>query len=214
MDTTLAMRQLRELKKLVSKHEEKPRLAAEGWNKDWQTLIAIMLSAQTRDTKTIEVCNKLFKKYTAPEKLGNEKLSEIENQIRSINYYKTKARHIKETAQILSKIEMPESIEELMKLPGVGRKTANVFLVESKNAPAIGVDTHVSRIAIKLGWTNKKFEDKLGIERDLQKLFSKRDWSSINYILVTFGQTYGRSRKVEDEILEKFVKNITYHKQL
>lgn len=206
MNSRISIKQLKELKKLISKHEEKPRLAAEGWEEDWQTLIAIMLSAQTRDTKTIEVCNKLFKKYTTPEKLGNETLSEIENQIRSINYYKTKAKHIKETAKILSKIKMPETIEELIELPGVGRKTANVFLVEARNAAAIGVDTHVSRIAIKFSWTNKKFEDKEGIEKDLEKLFPKKYWNSINYILVTFGQTYGRSRKEEDKIFEKVKK--------
>jgi len=203
MNSKIAIKQLKELKKLIYKHPESPRLAAEGWKEEWQTLIAIMLSAQTRDTKTIEVSNKLFKKYKTLKKLGNANIKEIENEIKSINYYKTKARHIKETAKILSKIKMPETIEELIKLPGVGRKTANVFLVEARNAPAIGVDTHVSRISIKLGWTNKKFEDKMGIERDLNNLFPKRYWNSINYILVTFGQTYGRSRKEEDGIFEK-----------
>lgn len=206
MNSEIAINQLKELKRLISKHPEKPRLAAEGWKEEWQTLIAIMLSAQTRDTKTIEVSNKLFKKYKTPEKIGKASLSSIENQIHSINYYKTKAKHIKETAQILSKIKMPETLEELIKLPGVGRKTANVFLVEARNAPAIGVDTHVSRLAIKLNWTNKKFEDKFGIEKDLEKLFQKKYWNSINYILVTFGQTYGRSRKEEDEIFEKIKK--------
>jgi endonuclease-3 len=206
MNSQIAIKQLKELKKLISVHSEKPRLAAEGWEEEWQTLIAIMLSAQTRDTKTIEVCNELFKKYKTPKNLGDTKLKEIENQIKSINYYKTKAKHIKETAKILSKIKMPETVEELIKLPGVGRKTANVFLVEARNAAAIGVDTHVSRIAIKLNWTDKKFEDKVGIEKDLEKLFPKKDWNSINYILVTFGQTYGRSRKQEDEIFEKIKK--------
>lgn len=206
MNSAIAIKQLKELNKLIKIHSEKPRLAAEGWNEDWKTLIAIMLSAQTRDTKTIEISNKLFNKYSSLKKLGKASLASIENQIRSINYYKTKAKHIKETAKILSKIKMPENIEELIKLPGVGRKTANVFLVEARNAPAIGVDTHVSRIAIKLNWTNKKFEDKEGIEKDLGNLFPKRYWNSINYILVTFGQTYGRSRKQEDEIFEKIKK--------
>lgn len=203
MNSEIAIKQLKELKKLIFIHSEKPRLAAEGWDEEWKTLIAIMLSAQTRDTKTIEISNKLFKKYPSLEKLGKASLPSIENQIRSINYYKTKAKHLKETAQILSKIKMPETVEELIKLPGVGRKTANVFLVEARNAPAIGVDTHVSRIAIKLGWSNKKFNDKEGIEKDLENLFPKRYWNSINYILVTFGQTYGRSRKQEDEIFER-----------
>lgn len=205
MNSKISVKQLNKLKKLVSNHPENPRLAAEGWNKDWQTLIAIILSAQTRDTKTIEVCNKLFQKYTTPEKLSNASQKEIEKEIHSINYHKTKAKHIRETAKILSKIKMPETLAELIKLPGVGRKTANVFLVEAKNAPAIGVDTHVSRLAIKLNWTNKKFSDKHGIEKDLENLFPKKYWNSINYILVTFGQTYGTSRKREDEILKKLI---------
>jgi endonuclease III len=206
MNSKIAIKQLSALKKLISQHSEKPRLAAEGWHEDWQTLIAIILSAQTRDTKTIEVCNKLFKKYNTPKKLGNASQKEIEEEIHSINYHKTKAKHIIETAKILSEIKMPETLEELIKLPGVGRKTANVFLVEARNAPAIGVDTHVSRIAIKLNWTNKKFADKLGIEKDLEELFPKKYWNSINYILVTFGQTYGRSQKQEDEIFKEIKK--------
>jgi len=199
MNSKLAIHQLNALKKLVDKHEEKPRLAAEGWKKDWQTLIAIMLSAQTRDTKTIEVCNNLFKKYKSPKKLGKEKLSQIENQIRSINYYKTKAKHIKETATILSKIKMSSNIEELIKLPGVGRKTANVFLAETQCAPAIGIDTHLSFVSQYLKWSKNKNPYK--IELDLQKIFPKNYWNKINYIVVSFGQLY--SRKKQKEILDK-----------
>jgi len=202
MNTSIAIKQLTYLKNLVEKHSEKPRLAAEGWDEDWKTLIAIILSAQTRDTKTIEVCKKLFSKYNTSKKLGNASFSEIKNIIHEVNYHKTKAKHIIETAKIISEKGIPTTFEKLLELPGVGRKTANVFLVEAKNAPAIGVDTHVSRLAIKLNWTNKKFEDKFGIEKDLEKLFPKKYWNSINYILVSFGQIFGRSRKEEDEILE------------
>jgi len=199
MNSSIAIKQLKELKKLISIHSEKPRLAAEGWEEEWQTLVAIMLSAQTRDTKTIEVCNELFKKYKTPKKLGEANIKAIENQIRSINYYKTKAKHIKETAQILSKIKMPETIEELIKLPGVGRKTANVFLVEARNAAAIGVDTHLSFVSQYLKWSKNKNPYK--IELDLQKLFPKSYWNKINYIVVSFGQLY--SRKKQKEILNK-----------
>lgn len=203
MDSKTAVKQLNYTKKLVEKHPENPRLAAEGWRENWQTLIAIILSAQTRDTKTIEVCEKLFKRYKTPKQLGDAKLSEIKNMIREINYNNNKSKYIKETAKIISEIGVPSKFEELIKLPGVGRKTANVYLVEEKNAAAIGVDTHVARLSIKLSWTNKKFEDKFGIEKDLQKLFPKKYWNSINFILVAFGQTYGRSRKNEDEVLKE-----------
>ncbi|VVB80395.1 Endonuclease III [uncultured archaeon] len=207
MDSSKAIKQLNFLRKLISKNSEKPRLAAEGWDENWKTLIAIILSAQTRDSKTIPVAEKLFDKYNSPEKLGKAPLKEIEESIRSLNYYKTKSKNIKATAEIIGKKGVPVEFEKLIELPGVGRKTANVFLVEEKNAPAIGVDTHVSRLAIKLNWTNKKFEDKFGIEKDLERLFPKKYWNSINYILVTFGQTFGRSKKIEDEIIEK-IRNI------
>jgi endonuclease-3 len=203
MNSQLAIKQLNNLKKLVEKHSEKPRLAAEDWREDWQTLIAIILSAQTRDTKTIEVCKKLFAKYNTPKKLGNASFAEIKNAIHEVNYHKTKAKHIIETAKIISKKGIPITFEGLLELPGVGRKTANVFLVEAKNAPAIGVDTHVARLSIKMSWTTKKFEDKLGIEKDLEKLFPKKYWNSINYILVSFGQIFGRSRTQEDKLLKQ-----------
>jgi len=203
MNSKLAVKQLKALGKLVDKHPEMLRLAAEGWDEDWKILISTILSAQTRDTKTIEVCEKLFKKYDSPKKLGSANLASIEKMIRSINYYKTKARHIKATAEMIDKIGIGDTVEDLIKFPGVGRKVANVYLAEAKDAAAIGVDTHVARISFKLGWTNSKNPHK--IEKDLEKLFPKKYWNSINYILVSFGQTYGRSRKREDGILQTFI---------
>jgi len=139
------------------------------------------------------------------EKLAKSQLQSIEKIIRPVNYHKTKARHIKETAKILSKIKVPDSLTELIKLPGVGRKTANVYLAEVHKKAAIGVDTHVGRLSRKLGWTKNTTPEK--IEKDLEKLFPKKHWNSINYILVSFGQTYGRSKKKEDEKLKEiFIK--------
>ena len=95
--------------------------------------------------------------------------------------------------------KIPDKIEELILLPGIGRKTANVYLSQ-KGKNAIGVDTHVSYISQKLGWTKNKNSHK--IEEDLENLFSKKDWSKVNTILVSFGKTYN-SRKKQDEILEE-----------
>lgn len=201
MNSSKAIKQLNYLKKLISKNSDQPRLAAEGWDEDWKILISIILSAQTRDSKTIPVAEKLFEKYSSPEKLGKASLKEIEKMISSLNYYKTKSKNIKATAEIIGKTGVPSEFEKLIELPGVGRKTANVFLVEAKNAPAIGVDTHVARLSQKLDWSKNSHPHK--IEKDLEELFPRRYWNSINYILVTFGQTFGRSRKTEDEILEK-----------
>jgi|TARA_B100001964_G_scaffold237178_1_gene300194 endonuclease-3 len=205
MDSKLAMRQLKALGKLTEGRDI--RLAAE-WDEPWQVLIATILSAQTRDVRTIKICDVLFRKYDSIEKLARARLSSIEKVIRSINYYKTKARHIRETAKIVSRGgrgsvvggRIGESVEELMRLPGVGRKVANVYLVQVHNAAAIGVDTHVARISQKLGWSKNKDPHK--IEKDLMELFPRKYWNSINYIVVRFGQTFGRSGKVEDGILK------------
>ena len=197
MDSKLAVRQLRALGKLTEGREI--RLAAE-WDEPWQVLIATILSSQNRDVRTIEICNILFRKYDSVEKLARARLHSIEKVIRSINYYKTKARHIREAARIVVKDGfIGESVEELMRLPGVGRKVANVYLVQVHGAAAIGVDTHVARISQKLGWSKNKNPHK--IEKDLEALFPKRYWNSINYIVVRFGQSV-RSRKREDEILK------------
>jgi len=198
MKTEKAIRQLKFLQKLVKGKE--PRLAAEQSAK-WKVLISTILSSQSRDTLTNKISALLYRKYNTPKSLGNADLSEIKRIIRPINYYKTKSKHIKETARIISKRGIPKTRDGLMELPGVGRKVANVYLAEAHNAPAIGVDTHVARISHKLGWTKSK--DRLRIEKDLEGLFPKRYWNSINYILVSFGQLFGSSRRKEDEILKK-----------
>jgi len=197
MNQAKAISQLKYLDKITPKI----RLAAE-WNKSWQILTSTILSSQTRDTKTIEISNILYKKYPSLNKLANAKLKDIKKIIKSINYYKTKSKHILQTANIINKKGIPNSIEELLELPGVGRKVANVYLAVAHKKQVIGVDTHVTRISRKLGWTKELKPEK--IEKDLEKLFPKKYWRSINYILVRFGQTHGKSRKKEDEILRRF----------
>ena len=195
--TANAIKQLKKLDKISPKDM---RLAAE-WKKDWQVLISTILSAQTKDETTIKICEILFKKFNSTKKLGNASLVEIKKIIRPINYHKTKAKNIKSTAKMISKQGIPETVDELLVFPGVGRKTANVYLAEFHKKAAIGVDTHVGRLSYKLGWT-KNF-DKYKVEKDLEKLFPKRYWRRINYVLVRFGRSIGRNRKREDEILKK-----------
>ena len=198
MNSLKALRQLKALRRLVRGKE--PKLAAEQAAK-WKILISTILASQSRDVLTNRISAILYRKYKTPRKLADAILSDIKKIIHSINFYKTKSKHIKETARIISKSGIPKTREELMKLPGVGRKVANVYLAEAHNAPAIGVDTHVARISQKLGWTKNKNPHK--IEKDLEKLFPKKYWNSINYIVVSFGQLYGNSRKREDILLEK-----------
>ena len=199
MNQKKAISQLMSLKKLT--RGSGMRLAAEGWDEKWKVLISTILSAQTRDETTIKYSEILFDKYNSIENLAHAKISEVRKIIKPINYHKTKARHIVESAKIIDGNggKIPEAIEGLLELPGVGRKVGNVYLAEAHNSAAIGVDTHVGRISQKLGWSKNKNPHK--IEEDLKELFPKRYWRSINYILVSFGR--GHTRKEEDVIFSR-----------
>jgi len=201
MDSKTAIKQLDKLAKLGNEM----RLAAEKWDNDYQTLIAIILSARTRDETTIKVCKKLFKKYPNAKSLSKSKLSDIEKIIKPVNFYKNKSKNILNSVKTLVKnynSKVPEEIDELVKLPGVGRKTANVFLTEI-NHDALGIDTHVSYCSQKLEWTKNKNPPK--IEDDLKKLFPKEYWNKVNSTVVRFGKTYS-SKKQKDKLLVEIKK--------
>lgn len=193
-----AIKQLAKIEKIISKSKQ-PRLAVE-WKENWKSLISTILSSQTRDTTTIKYSEILYKKYPTIKSLSKARVSDVKKIIKPINFHKTKAKHITETAKILTnKRSIPDTRKELMELPGVGRKVANVYLVHAHNAAAIGVDTHVAQTSRKLGWSKNKNPHK--IEKDLEILFPKRYWNKINWIIVRFGQMY--SKKEKDKILNK-----------
>lgn len=198
MDKKKALKQLR----ILEKKSSDMRLAAESWNNDFEILISTILSARTRDEVTIPTAEKLFKIYPNSKSLAKAKLSSVKKIIKPINFYNNKSKNIIACAKALNENysgKIPMNIDELIKLPGVGRKTANVFLSEL-NHDALGVDTHVSYISQKLGWTKNKNPYK--IEEDLKRLFPKRYWSKVNSILVRFGKTH-TSRRKKDELLEE-----------
>ncbi|AJF62851.1 MAG: Base excision DNA repair protein, HhH-GPD family [archaeon GW2011_AR20] len=191
------LKQLKELEKRSSKM----RLAAESWKEDWQTLISTIMSARTRDEMTIPVASELFRKYSL-KRLAESNLKDVKKIIKPVNFYKTKSKNIVNCAKILVKDYngmVPRDFDELIKLPGVGRKTANVFLVEHKKH-ALPVDTHVFQISRKLGWAKSNHPHK--VEEELKNLFPKKYWNKINEILVRFGKTY-TSRKEKDKILNE-----------
>ncbi len=160
-----ALRQLRGLESLTPKNYM--RLAAEKWDAKWKTLIAIIMSAQTRDEVTIPIAENLFKKYPSLKSLSHAKYNDLIRIIRSVNFSKTKAKNVIACAIILQEKFygiIPDNIEKLIELPGVGRKTANVFIAEY-GEDALGVDTHVAYISRKLNWTKNKHPNK--IEMDL-----------------------------------------------
>lgn len=201
MNTKVALKQLAELKKLSGSM----RLAAEEWKSDWQTLIAIMLSARTRDEVTIVVAKKLFAKYKTLSSLSRTSISEIQKIIRPVNFYRNKSKSVLGCAKKLIidfNSKVPFTIDELVTIPGVGRKTANVFLSEF-GGDAIGVDTHVSHISQYLGWTKHSNAHK--IEIDLKKLFPKSRWNEVNVACVHFGKTFISTRK-ENELLDEIKK--------
>ncbi|RMD66790.1 endonuclease III [Candidatus Pacearchaeota archaeon] len=165
------------------------RLAGEGWPKAWQTLIVTIYSAQSRDEVTIPVMEKVFKELPTLEKFARAPLSKIEKLTRSINYYKTKSKNAKRAAQVLLEKfngKVPDTLEELTQLPGVGRKTANLILSEIHKKPSITVDTHVHRISNVLGLVRTKTPKQT--EQELMKIAPKRYWSRINRLFVLWGK--------------------------
>ncbi|MDO8625407.1 MAG: endonuclease III, partial [Candidatus Diapherotrites archaeon] len=161
------------------------RLAADGWRYPWQTLITTIYSAQSRDEVTIDVMERTFSALPTLQAFADAPLSKIMRLTRSMNYYKTKSKHAKQTAQMLitqfdSKV--PVTIEELVTLPGVGRKTANLILTEVHQKPGITVDTHVHRILNVLGIVETKTPHQTELE--LQKVAPRKYWKDVNRLLV------------------------------
>lgn len=181
------------------------RLAAESWGSDFQILISTIMSARTRDETTIPTAESLFKKFPTAEKLSKAPLWEIEKIIRPVNFFRNKSKNILACSKEIVKNydgKIPHDIAKLVKLPGVGRKTANVFLAEL-GQDAIGVDTHVAYISRKLGWTKNSQQEK--IEQDLKTIFPKNLWKGVNSTLVRFGKTH-TSRKKKDSLLREIKK--------
>jgi len=152
-------------------------------------LIGTILSARTRDENTSVVVKKLFDKYETAHSLARAKVYDIEKIIKSTGFYHVKARRIIEVASIIDKKydgRVPDSLEELLELPGVGRKTANCVLVYAFEKPAIPVDTHVHRISNRIGLVNTKTPEETEVE--LMKKIPKKYWLEINDTFVMYGQ--------------------------
>lgn len=161
----------------------------------WQLLVAIMLSAQSTDKQVDEVLPTLFAKYPKVEDAAAAPVEEIEALIKTIGLYRSKAKNIKECCrQIVEEYQaqVPQTMEELLKLAGVGRKTANLFLADAYDIPGITVDTHVNRIANRLGWSDS--ENPLITEKKLQEVLPKDHWIRINIQLIRHGRAICKAR--------------------
>ena len=152
-------------------------------------LIGTILSARTKDESTARVSKELFKKYKTAKQLGGAKIKDIEKIIKSIGFYHVKARRIIEVSKIIDsqyKGKVPDNLEKLVELPGVGRKTANCVLVYAYEKPAIPVDIHVHRISNRLGLVQTKNPEET--EFELMKKIPKKFWLDINDTFVMYGQ--------------------------
>ena len=162
-----------------------------------EMLMATILSAQTTDKQVNIVTKNLFNKYQKPEDYANVDVSELEEDIRSTGFYRNKAKNLKKTGQLLVEkynSQVPRTMEELVKLPGVARKTANIVLTNSYGiVEGIAVDTHVRRLSQRLGLTKNTNPDK--IEKDLMNIIPKSDWEKITDLLIFHGRNICTARK-------------------
>lgn len=168
------------------------------YNKDYELLLAVMLSAQTTDKRVNMVTNELFKKYDTLEKLNNLTISEIEENIKTIGMYKTKAKNFKSIVESIIKVGgyVPNDREFLESLAGVGRKTTNVVLANLYNEPCFAVDTHVNRVSKRFGIASSE-DDVSVVENKLMDFFPKENWNRLHHQLVLFGRYNCKSIKPE-----------------
>ena len=167
----------------------------------FQMVVAVMLSAQCTDERVNKTTPSLFKKYGTPEAVSKMKISELEKIIHPCGFYKNKAKNLKATAEMILKEYngvVPNTMEELMKLPGVGRKSANVVMLEAFNSPqGIAIDTHAKRISNRLGLSKNTDPEK--IEQDLLKVVPKKYYYDMNHLLVWHGRKTCTSRNPKCE---------------
>jgi len=182
-----AVKIVRKLKKLFP--EAKMAL---NYSNNWELLVSVILSAQCTDKKVNEVTEKLFKKYRKLDDYVNAKIGEFEQDIHSTGFYRNKAKNILATANIIQKKyggRLPNTMEEMLTLPGVARKTANVVLGNAYGVvEGVAVDTHVKRLTRLLDLTDETSPEK--IEKDLMQILPKKEWFEFTYRMIDYGRKY------------------------
>lgn len=182
---------------LSSRFEDKPALK---FNTNYQLLVAVILSAQCTDERVNKVTEKLFSEYDTPEKMLSLTNSELEKYIFSCGLYKTKAQHILSASKdIIEKFggQVPNTLEDLQSLSGVGRKTANVVYSVGFKGDAIAVDTHVFRVANRIGLVDAN--NVLKTEKGLMEILDKNDWSRGHHYLIYLGRSFCKASKPDCE---------------
>ncbi len=182
--------------RLLKKEYPEPKTALR-FKTPFQLLAATVLSAMTTDKQVNKVTEDLFKKYRKVEDFAGARLSDFQKDVSSINFYKNKARNIQNAAKMIMEEfggTVPDTMEDLLKLPGVARKTANIILSNAygKNE-GIAVDTHVKRLAGRLSLT--KHTDPVKIEQDLMKITPRNNWGDISHLLIFHGRAVCAAKK-------------------
>jgi endonuclease-3 len=165
----------------------------------FELLVATILSAQTTDVLVNKVTTDLFKKYRSVQDVANTTPEELAKDIRSVNFFNTKAKNINKTSQVLIEKfggKVPQTMEELVSLPGVARKTANIVLSSAFGLnEGIAVDTHVKRLAYRLGLT--KHDDPVKIEKDLLAVTPQKEWGHLSHLLIFHGRKVCQAKKAD-----------------
>ena len=190
------MKNVKEIIRILKKEYPDAKIALR-FKDTWQLLVATILSAQCTDERVNKVTPLLFKKYKGISDYANAKLEEFENDMRSTGFYKNKAKNIIVAAKkVLSEFNgnVPNTMEGLTGLPGIGRKTANVILSSGFGiVEGIVVDTHVIRLSNRMGLTKSSNPDK--IEQDLMKIIPKNDWAVFSHLLILHGRKICKARR-------------------
>jgi len=186
------------LKILRILHKEYPDVVVGfHYRNPFKVLIVTMLSAQSTDRQTGPAAELLFERFSTPEEFVKADVKDIEDRIRSVGLYRTKAKHIKEASNLILERfrgRVPDTMKELLELPGVGRKTANIVMASAfgKNV-GIAVDTHVYRLSRRIGLAKKKNRDK--VEGELVSLYPPEEFMNINHLLIHHGREVCNARK-------------------
>jgi len=186
---------------LLEKKYPKAKIAL-NYHNPLELLVATILSAQCTDKRVNIVTETLFKKYRRAEDYADADLTELEKDVKSTGFYRNKAKNVKQTGRILVEkfsSQVPKTMEEMLELPGVARKTANVVLQNAYGiVEGVTVDTHVRRVSRRLGLTRN--EDPNKIERDLMEIIPKNEWMRITDLLISLGRDACVARKPKCEI--------------
>jgi len=188
-------KRLRAIAETLERTMQHPKMELEH-RSPWELLVATILSAQCTDQRVNQVTPSLFQRYRTVTEMAEADLPELEELIRSTGFFKNKAKHLvacgKAVTERFGKL-VPRTMEELITLPGVGRKTANVILGNAFGQPSVVVDTHVKRVAKRLGLTKSDNPDR--VEQDLQKLMPKSQWTAFSQRLLLHGRYVCLARK-------------------